>query len=79
MIWHNAKTNPPDAYRDVLVAEMGKDESAEGWIDMDGDWWHSTGHAVTGEIYAWSELPACPAIENVSAPSAPSALKGEPS
>lgn len=66
IIWHNPKTNPPAAFRDVLLAETGKTESAEGWIDTDGEYWTSTGHLVAGEVYAWTELPACPPIDSVA-------------
>jgi len=63
MIWHNPATNPPAPLTDVLLAVRGEDLASEGFRTAEGEWIFSTGHAVDAAcVYAWTELPACPAI-----------------
>jgi hypothetical protein len=60
MIWHNAKTNPPPEFEDVLLAVAGEPQAAEG-NRQEVSYWYSTGHLIIpGTVYAWTELPACP-------------------
>ncbi len=64
MIWHNAATNPPEPFADVLLAVKGEAFAAEGCrVAGEGDvgYMFSTGHPVQADrVYAWTELPACP-------------------
>lgn len=66
-LWHNATTNPPERLTDVLLAVRGQREAAEGFRADAGDYYYSTGHAVAiAAVYAWSELPACPEIAQIT-------------
>lgn len=63
MNWHNAKTNPPEPLTDVLLAVCGQTQSAEGFrLPEANRYVYSDGHDVTGDVYAWAELPTCPVI-----------------
>ena len=60
--WHNAETNPPEDGKTVLIAVRGEPEAAEAFL-LRAKWIYSSGHdADVAKVYAWAELPACPAI-----------------
>ncbi len=60
--WHNPVTNPPQQAKSVLLAVIGETETSEGFL-IGGQWTYSDGHDVdAAKVYAWTELPACPAI-----------------
>lgn len=61
--WHNPVTNPPEPLTDVLIAVRGEPLASEG-CRVDADTWiYATGHPIrANEVYAWTELPACPQI-----------------
>ncbi len=75
MIWHNPATNPPRPLVDVLLAIVGEAQASEGYrVERVGTggilvsgWLLSTGHPVDPEnVYAWTDLPACPKIGGAS-------------
>lgn len=66
MTWHNPASHLPPEVHDVLVAVRGEERAAEAF-HIAGEWTYSTGHSIdAGRVYAWAELPACPAIGGAS-------------
>lgn len=60
--WHAVNTLP-EPFDDVLLAVHGQSTAAEGFVTDTGVWWYSTGHEVpANSVYAWAEMPACPAL-----------------
>lgn len=61
--WHPPTAHAPESFTEVLIAVHGAPQAAEGFRTDTGIWWFSTGHEVPGNaVYAWTELPACPAL-----------------
>lgn len=59
--WHYLP-EMPDAEISVLVAVIGDDDSSEGYTDG-ANWYYQNGTPIPGYVYAWADMPACPARE----------------
>lgn len=60
MIWHPI-TQPPESHEPVLMAIHGEKNAAEGFLSHTGTWRYTDASLVMQPVYAWADMPDCPA------------------